>query len=296
MVPVKAVLPVRAAPAVPPSLVTLAAYEGLKRDPSFSPDGTNVAFAWHNGPQPGYGIYVKPLNGGDSFTSLTNGNLEDWGPAWSPDGRRIAFRRSGSRTGIFWVPSTGGPATQVASIARQAQYTLPQMSWSHDGKWIAAPDRGEKGGTQLYLFGIESGEKRALTINRTGTDHAPAFSPDGRSLAYASCSDDVFPCDVYVIDLSAGLQPKALRRITDVSLYLRGVAWLPDGKSLVYSAGSKNGDATSLWRVSVDPPGLPERIDMAGDHARHPTISPKGELLAYTRLGNWNLMMIQHFR
>jgi hypothetical protein len=41
---------------------------------------------------------------------------------------------------------------------------------------------------------------------------------------------------------------------------------------------------------------MPVRIDLAGSDARHPTISPATELLAYTRLNNWHLMMISNFR
>jgi hypothetical protein len=46
----------------------------------------------------------------------------------------------------------------------------------------------------------------------------------------------------------------------------------------------------------VNPPGPPEPIDLAGTQARHPTISFTDGLLAYTRLSNWSLMMIQNFR
>lgn len=227
---------------------------------------------------------------------LTEGIAEDWGPTWSPDGRRIAFRRQRGDTGIYWVNATGGAESLVAPIARQGQETLPQMSWSRDGKWIAAPDRDASGATQIYLFAVASGEKRVLTSDASGTDHAPAFSPDGKSLAYASCAGAVFPCDLYLMKMTRDLGPQRLRRITEQGVYIRGLTWLPDGRSLVYSAGSTVSTETSLWRVSVDPPGPPQRIDMAGSQARHPVISMTGGLLAYTRLGKWNLMMIQNFR
>jgi Tol biopolymer transport system component len=280
----------------PQSLVTLTSYPGLERDPSFSPDGTQVAFAWHTGNSNGYGIYVKPVISGGLPVKLTQGTAENWGPAWSPDGRRIAFRRQGPDSGIYWVSPSGGSENLVAPIARQGQETLPQMSWSRDGKWIAAPDRDATGATRIYLFAVASGEKRVLTSDASGTDHAPAFSPDGKSIAYAACAGAVFPCDLYVMNLTRDLAPKRMRRITQQGVYIRGLTWLPDGRSLVYSAGTSVSMDTSLWRVSVDPPGPPERIDMAGSQARHPVISRTGDLLAYTRLGKWNLMMIQNFR
>jgi serine/threonine protein kinase/Tol biopolymer transport system component len=285
-----------ASPPPPPSLRTLASYPGMERDPSFSPDGARVAFSWRRGGRSGYGIYVRSVESENTPVALTEGNYEDWGPAWSPDGGRIAFRRRGGQSGIYWVSASGGPENLIAPIARQNQETLPQLSWSRDGKWIAAPDRGSLGSTQIYLIATETGERRPLTSNTIGTDHAPAFSPDGKALAYASCRSGVYPCDVYVIDFGRDLAPRQERRITDQGLYLRGIAWLPDGRSLVYSAGRRSSAETSLWRVAVNPPGLPEPIDLAGTQARHPTISFTGGLLAYTRLNNWSLMMIQNFR
>jgi Tol biopolymer transport system component len=98
------------------------------------------------------------------------------------------------------------------------------------------------------------------------------------------------------MDMTRDFAPKRLRKITEQGVYVRGLAWPPDGRSLVYSAGRTVSGDTSLWRVPVNPPGPPERIDMAGSQARHPAISMTGGLLAYTKLGSWRLMMIQNFR
>jgi len=268
----------------------------MERDPSFSPDGSKVAFAWQRSPRTGFAIVVRDVKGAAPPTAVTNGAFEDWGPAWSPDGRRIAFRRRFGDDGIYWVSASGGPETFLAPIGKQNQETLPQMSWSRDGKWIAAPDRDASGVYHLYLIAVQSGEKRELTANPFGIDHAPAFSPDGKSLAYASCRSGASHCDVYVIALGPNLQSRQRQQITDQSLYLRGIAWAPDRRSIVYSAGRTQSANTSLYRVSASDPGVPERIDLAGSDARHPTVSHAGDLLAYTRLNNWHLMMISNFR
>ncbi|HKE22819.1 MAG TPA: protein kinase [Bryobacteraceae bacterium] len=280
----------------PPAVSTWASYPGLKRDPSLSPDGARMAFSWNHPGLGGYAIYVQPVNASAAPAMLTEGRAEDWGAAWSPDGRRIAFQRRTGQTGIYYVEASGGAPDLVAPIARPGRETLPQVSWSHDGKWIATPDRGPSGGTQIYLFGVDSGEKRRLTWNTTGTDHAPAFSPDGRLLAYADCVEGVHACDLMVVALERDFTPKRERRITQQGVYIRGIAWLPDGRGLVYSAGRTIGADTSLWRVSVNPPGDPQRIDLAGSRARHPTVSQTGGLLAYTRLDGWALMLVRNFR
>ncbi len=263
----------------------------MQRDPSFSPDGSKVAFAWKQSGLSGFAIAIRNLKADDPPVALTSGMFEDWGPAWSPDGRRVAFRRRYGQDGIYWVGTAGGPEHFLAPIGKQDQETLPQMSWSRDGKWIAAPDRDDSGATHIYLISIHSGEKRQLTDNHSGIDHAPAFGPDGKSLAYASCRSGASLCDVYVIDVASGER----RQITEQSLYLRGIAWAPDRRSIVFSAGRTRSANTSLYRVSANSPAVPARIDLAGSDARHPTISAASDLLAYTRLNNWHLMMISNF-
>lgn len=276
----------------PAMLATLSSYKGIQRDPSLSPDGAKVAFAWNR--QRGFGIYTRRVNSDEPLVELTDGaGAEDWGPAWSPDGSRIAFERRAHDWGIYWVPAKGGAQHLVSPIARQNSEALPQLSWSHDGQWIAAPDR-DSSGTEIALLSAAGGARRTLTSNPTGVDHAPAFSPDGKSLAYTSCASGVQRCDVYLIDLDRSLAPRRRRRLTTESAYVRGIAWLPDGRSLVYASGRTVSD-TCLWRVSVEPPGEPQRINLAGAQAHHPTISMTGGLLAYTRMGKWNLMMIENF-
>jgi serine/threonine protein kinase len=288
---------VEPAPPPPPSLTTLVAYPGIQRDPTFSPDGKRVAFAWHVVDRPGFAIFVRKVKTEELPTRLTEVNGEDWGPAWSPDGRKIAFRRKAAWTGIYWVPSAGGDPTLISRIAQLNSETLPQMSWSRDGKWIASPDRDQNGVTQIYLFSVATGDRRALTASANGaTNHAPAFSPNGKSLAYAACRGTVFPCDIVVLDLDRALVPTQQSKINDRPVYVRGLAWTPDGKSLVYSANRGVSTSTSLWRVAVNPPGQPELLQLAGSQARHPAISNTRGLLAYTKIGDWKLMLIENFR
>ncbi|HXS97550.1 MAG TPA: protein kinase [Candidatus Limnocylindrales bacterium] len=280
-------------PPKPPSLVTLAAYEGSMRDPALSPDGRKVAFSWSRSGQR-HAIFVRDVESAQAVTQLTEGADDDWGPAWSPDGRKIAFRRHGPQWEIDSVPASGGLPAVLAEISPPNQQTLPQLAWSRDGKWIVAPD-GKWSNAQLYLFNVASGERRALTHNEDGIDHAPAFSPDGRRLAYASCDKNGNPCNVAVVTLSRDMTPRAAQILVR-NTFVRGLAWTPDGRSLVYSAGAGFGSPSWLWRVSLSPPRPPERIDLGGAQARHPSMPRTGELLAFTRIGSWRLMMIENFR
>jgi serine/threonine protein kinase len=283
-------------PALPPLLTTLSSDPGMKRDPSFSPDGSRVAYSWHDRGSSGYRICIRQVNSDADPACLTDGRTDDWGPAWSPDGRRIAFQRRTREPGLYWVSASGGPEHLIARTAPPEHETLPQLSWSHDGKWIAAPDRASAQSTSIALFSIDSEEKRELTANPFGTDHAPAFSPDGRSLAYASCNRPAKACDIHDIALDRNAAVKSDRMITEQGIYIRGLSWLPDGRGLVFAGGRAGSQETYLWKLPLIPPGPPQRIDLAGSLARHPSTALSGGLLAYTRIANWNLMMIRNFR
>ncbi|MGC2209202.1 MAG: protein kinase [Candidatus Korobacteraceae bacterium] len=94
-------------------VVPLTAHPGDERDPTFSPDGSQVAFAW--GPEGGTpDIYVKLVGPGEPIR-LTNTPEDERMPQWSPDGRWIAFPRSPGTagnlgmTGIIAIPALGGP-------------------------------------------------------------------------------------------------------------------------------------------------------------------------------------------
>src|SRR5207244_9087659 len=77
--------------------VPLATYPGFQGQPSFSPDGNQVAFHWNGQKQDNYDIYVKLIGTGGSPLRLTTDPAADLSPAWSPDGRFIAFLRLLSR-------------------------------------------------------------------------------------------------------------------------------------------------------------------------------------------------------
>ena len=72
--------------------VPLTSYPGEERQPSFSPDGNQVAFSWNGEKQDNFDIYVMPISSGNPVR-LTTDPAQDTSPAWSPDGRTIAFLR-----------------------------------------------------------------------------------------------------------------------------------------------------------------------------------------------------------
>jgi Tol biopolymer transport system component len=237
--------------------------------PTFSPDGEQVAFNWDGGTGSNYDIYVKWV-GSPEIHRLTTDPAQDGSPSWSPDGRQIAFvRESGSEATIHLVSPLGGPDRKLSAFPVLGG--VP--SWSSDSRWLAVSggrpgsEPGQVRMAGIYLLPASGGEPRALTQPPPpGVDVSPAFSPDGRQVAYASCPRGPFEggCDVYVLDLGADLGPVgASRRLTRQGATIDFVVWARDGDSIVYNA-NEGSYLFHLWRVRLGGHRPPERIELAG--------------------------------
>src|SRR5205085_2923174 len=102
------------APAPPVPLTT---YPGFELFPSFSPEGTRVAFSWDEpGRQPS-NIYVKMIGPGDPVRLTANPN-GDFAPSWSPDGRSIAFLRAldNAHASVMVIPALGGQERELTRV------------------------------------------------------------------------------------------------------------------------------------------------------------------------------------
>src|SRR5205814_5226415 len=124
---------------------------------------------------------------------LTNNPANEYAPAWSPDGRYIAFFRSrGEASEIWMIPALGGAERKLGETAAP-DWGGPGLSWSPDGNFLALIDRSTSGSPLgIYVISPETGEKRRLTSPPKGYwgDFAPTFSPDGKMLAFIRRSEE----------------------------------------------------------------------------------------------------------
>ena len=114
--------------------VPLTAYPGEEDSPTFSPDGTLIAFSWNK--DGNKDIYVKVADSAAEPHRLTTDAAEDSLPKWSPDGRSIAFVRDKS---LMLMSPFGGSERRLAAVAGSS------IDWKPDAKYIVSTAENHEG-------------------------------------------------------------------------------------------------------------------------------------------------------
>jgi Tol biopolymer transport system component/DNA-binding winged helix-turn-helix (wHTH) protein len=249
-------------------VVPLVAMAGSQIGPVFSPDGNEVAFKQLDKDESG--IYVS-LVGGEKPLRLTE-SPGDCCPAWSPDGRQIAFLRwSKEGWSIYLIPALGGTAHRLYSAN-----IGPHLDWSPDGRFLLFSENNtEKIHFRIMLLSLSDLTARALTSPpELEEDDAPAFSPDGLSVAFVRGGIGGPGRNLFVVRVSGG-EPKQLTANNNAT----GPAWTQDGREIVFSS-QRGGRPDILWRIFTSG-GKPTPLQGIGAMAFNPSISRKGNQLAY---------------
>jgi Tol biopolymer transport system component/DNA-binding winged helix-turn-helix (wHTH) protein len=256
-------------------VVPFTSLPGKEIAPTFSPDGSEIAFGWNGGAAAGrhFDLYVKSL-GSERLLQLTHQPAAWINPAWSPDGSSIAFvRQTDNGAGIFVIPALGGSERSIVSEAVGVGPSV-QVSWSPDGQQLAYSGYGPRGSAQVYILSLDSLKAQPLVpAPECVAADQPAFSPDGSQLALI-CISDTAVYAIYVVRLPHG----PLRRIASMMGYPAGLAWTADGKRLIFS--NDPGDGGELWQVSMN--GELTQLPF-GEEGTAPAVAPKGGRIAYVR-------------
>jgi Tol biopolymer transport system component/DNA-binding winged helix-turn-helix (wHTH) protein len=270
--------------AIPPApslkIIPFTSFPGREIHPTFSPNGNQVAFVWNGEKGENLDLYVKLIGAGQPLR-LTTDPAADTHPAWSPDGRFIAFfRQSTESSGFYIIPALGGPERKVADTSPYRSPTSGSSQYySLDGKFLAVSDKSsQEEPLSIYLVSVDTGEKRKVTSPPVGTvgDAYPAFSPDGKTLAFIRSSSQA-TTDIYLLPMAGG-EP---RRLTFDNSSILGFAWSPHSRDIVFS--SRRGSSIyNLWRIPITG-GTPESLPTIGQNVISPAISRVGDRLACTQ-------------
>jgi Tol biopolymer transport system component len=166
---------------------------------SISPDGKRIAMEITNGNRADIWVYEWER---DTLTRLTFKGDSNVRPVWTPDGQRIVYTstQKGAAANIWWIRADGGGDAQRLT---ESNYAQDPNSWSPDGKILAFQQDNPGTGQDLMTMSVEGSEKAGWKpgepkpfVSTPATEVRPAFSHDGRWIAYHSNESGSF--EVYV--------------------------------------------------------------------------------------------------
>ena len=266
-----------------------------------------------------FDIYTMALDG-SNVIRVTRDNRQESDPAWSPDGKRLAFTRF-EEDGWSHIFATvpGGHPEKVTTGTAIDQFP----AWSPDGRFIAftrkqTPDAAPR----IFILNVTKTGARAyrlITDVATTLEASPTWSPDGRHIAFVGNDATIYRYDfsdgsvtplrksasgfgrtswgpggqfattvfnedndLYVMNEDGS----GLRKITDFPVTTADgfPSWSPDGTQIVYMVGTPE-SFSEIHIISIDRRSEEGRIDQALTHNRFedelPAWSPDGQRIAF---------------
>ncbi len=286
----------RAAPAGATVLspVQLTSLPGFESVPTFSPDGSQIAFAWQRENAPTQDIHVLLVGAGGSPLRLTDDGSTHGIPSWAPDGKVIAFWHlpPGGPGGPGAVNATLSVVSPLGGTERQVlewNGSLRRISWSPDSRWLVLSPVGTRNnqGDGITFVSIATGERMEWAkVDPAFKGSAdPALSPDGRQIAFVRFNED-FSGDLFVAPVGPDGKPGGAPRHVPMERREALVlpVWTADGREVLVVAGTATSNGGVL-RVPIDRSRPPERL-RGLERAANLAISRDGRRLAFSRSRN----------
>ena len=180
------------------------------------------------------------------LTRLTNHSWDDIHPAFSADGKLLAY--ASTQTGFWEIFILDLTSYEQIQVTHGNSYD-GSPSWSPDGKWMVF-ESNRSGNLDIFIQSLDSLNDEPIQLTSdTAADFSPRWSPDGRTILFTSLRDGNE--EIWLADLD-----KVDDRFQNVSqhplLIETEPAWSPDGASFIYAANDEK--TTSLHRIeNLDP-------------------------------------------
>jgi DNA-binding winged helix-turn-helix (wHTH) protein/Tol biopolymer transport system component len=251
-----------------------------------SPDGKTLAFSDKTG------FYLRQVDSGETHPLTLQQGFNAVPVSWYPDGTHLLVtwvEGPKSRSSLWQISIFGGAPRKLLEDVRFA-------SLSRDGSQIALVRAGLD--AELWVMGVNGENPRRLVFAERSVFGTPAWSPDGRGIAYARGTYDLatwgLTAAIVAVDPSSGSQqvvmslPTSNPELVDGGHFGPGLVWTPDNH-LLYSVSEPppNQADSNLWSVPLDShggvAGRALRLTASPDDVSSLNASADGKRIAYTK-------------
>jgi Tol biopolymer transport system component len=245
--------------------------EAVGRHLDWSPDGKYLVAADKRLADEPFSItLIESVTGHKiQVTTPPTGMIGDMGPAFSPDGKSIAFIRaiSSGVDDVFVTPVAGGETRRITTDRRY----IISLTWGADGKSIIFSSN-RMGAHALWRVSLEGGPiERVPGIPENVSD--PVFSRDGKKLAYAQFYIDT---NIWRLDIPTG----EARQFIASTQFESSPHYSPDGTRVAFR--STRSGHNEIWVADVQSPSTARQLTRtAGVLTGSPRWSPDGKRIAY---------------
>jgi len=240
-------------------------YEKLTGEPGAF--ATHIAYV-ESEKKAGYKEYRLLLADSDGFNARTLLTSREplMSPAWSPDGRKLAYVSFENRRATIFVQDAGtGKRRKVAGFAG----INGAPAWSPDGTRLALT-LSRDGNPEIYSMRLKDGQLKRLTFGQA-IDTEPVWSPDGKSIVFTS--DRGGSPQLYRMSASGG----SAKRLTFEGSYNTSADFSPDGRRLAMVTGDRGRYRIAVLELDS---GL-FRVVSDGKLDESPSFAPNGSMIIY---------------
>jgi serine/threonine-protein kinase len=183
---------------------------------------------------------------------------------------------------VYLPASTGGSQSRLVKVNQTGQvevmpaeprlYSDPRVS--SDGRFVAAHLQGDE--NDVWVASVERGTLTRLSFS-SGEDETPAFSPDGRTVAWTGSRSDLVR-GIFRRAADGGGNEELIWSL-DLHAHVRD--WTPDGKSLIFETASPQTN-NDIWRLDLEGTPKVTPVVQTPFNEHNSRISPDGHWLAYS--------------